>query len=427
MGLADGLELGQRQRGRGKAARTAHLGVEGRVRGQPDVAHALVTLARFGRQGMGRCLGDGAQRVRQPAHDACHLLQLVGDGAAQHLAEAQLGLPWASGRLDINRARLGRHVEHGVCQCDCGLTVHRRVMQLGVDSDKALSLLAAHQALDDVESKQGPRAVEQLHVQRAHQRLQCLAAGVGRQPVQHHVVRHVGFGVHPGRVGQVQGHAPDASPQHGHDRQASPQMLAQMRRKGSAKAIGQRIDIEGAHMHGHLGRLELEEQGVQTGQLLHALNSMRRGSNWPAKLIAGHRTRFATGSSGKRPRRVNGGEHYPAEMRRRFRATGRMGRSRALLCKQAGCTIDRPQPAVRQRLQLAVSGCKRTTAVCLVAANGRSRASRLAPAVPEVDPLRNSLGIVGQPQSGRSSVRLTLELSGSHRRLVLALEEIVNR
>ena len=91
------------------------------------------------------------------------------------------------------------------------------------------------------------------------------------------MVLQIGLGIDPGRVGQVQRHPPQPAPQYRHQRQALGHVAAQMQQKAALEAGRQLVEVERAHMHGHLGGFEVEEGGIQARELLHGVDARPGG------------------------------------------------------------------------------------------------------------------------------------------------------
>ena len=170
------LELRQRQADSGKGPPGGDRLVEKGARRQAQVADplALVLATQQGRirQRLAGGIGQGAQGGRQVLDDARHLRRLIGNGPAQHLAQAQAqGLAALAGP-DLQAAALGRGVQDHLGHGHCGLAVHRRMVELRVQPHPAQAAGAEAQALQQVKAPERPLAVQALGMQVADGRLQ---------------------------------------------------------------------------------------------------------------------------------------------------------------------------------------------------------------------------------------------------------------
>ena len=208
--------------------------------------------------------------------------------AAQHLDHVEPEGPGAPGGADLDVARLGRQVEQHIGQRHRGLAVDRRVVQLGDEAHLLAPCGAARKAFDHVHLPQRPVAVQQDRVQQRdlflHQRTRVGAAGAAAgQPDLDDVFVEVGFRIHPGRVGHVQRHPPQPAAQHRRGGQAGRDVSPQVVHIPPAVAGRQLQQVHGADVHRHLRRFQVEEGGVQAGELSHA-----HGVSRCVLAVAGH-------------------------------------------------------------------------------------------------------------------------------------------
>ncbi len=283
------VQLGQRQADGGKGTRVGHGDVQARARCEAEVADALalalaLALARclapdprhhrghgVAQRSAGRLrrhLRDRADGRRKRLDQGAHLLQLVGQRAAQHRGHAELALALAR-RAQRDLARLGAQVEDGLRQRHRRLAVDRGMVQLGVHRKLPLAVRPRGEAVEDVELPERAAAVEQHRMQRADLRLQLRQTAALGQRDADDVLVEIRLGIDPGRRGQVQRHPGELAAQGGRERQARRHVRAHVVEEVAVVARRQLELVQRADVHRHRSRFEVQETGVEAGQLLH--------------------------------------------------------------------------------------------------------------------------------------------------------------
>ncbi|MBK7473193.1 MAG: hypothetical protein IPI73_23775 [Betaproteobacteria bacterium] len=144
------------------------------------------------------------------------------------------------------------------------------MVDLGVEPDQA----ALH-AFDDRELPQRPVAIEHPFVQPGHGGLELhLRAGPGQQQPLDVVVDVGPIVPDPHRIREVERHERELARKQRRQVHASLDVRADVVEEAAAVAFGLLEQHQAAHVHGHLRRFQVQEQGVERTQVLHAGSSV---------------------------------------------------------------------------------------------------------------------------------------------------------
>ena len=268
--LGDRLGVAERDRARGIAALAGDGGVErrfGRVERRQLADQALQRaerlghLARLGEEGVGHGVHDvgrGFPHLQLLAH---HVAHDVGDALHRIDGGRRAGRRFGCGRFGWRRRHLARHRRHVVQRLvdrHAGAAVDRGVMDLRVEN-----ALAVLEAGDDVELPERTAAIERVGVQAADHLLELrLGAGRGQCRLAQMVVEVEVVGVDP--AGMVEIVERRRQPL-GEDRdgvQPAFEEAAEVPVETALESLGKLKVGQPRHVHGRLGRLEIEERRV---------------------------------------------------------------------------------------------------------------------------------------------------------------------
>jgi hypothetical protein len=199
-----------------------------------------------------------------------HLPRLVGERGAEQLGHAELVAVAAHRTRRFHPARLGCHIENAVGHRHRGLAVDGRVVHFRIEAEAAVG-----EALDHVELPQRPAAVEQAGVQARTQRFHLRhRAGLGQHEVAHVVVEVDVVVVDPHRVGEVERHQRQLAREHRRQVHAAGHVRLHGFIPGAGVARRRVEQRQAAHVHRHLGALEVQEGTVDDAQVFHVAHDV---------------------------------------------------------------------------------------------------------------------------------------------------------
>ena len=198
----------------------------------------------------------------QGLDDVGVLLQLVDQHTAEHLGHADAGFP-GSARLDLDIARHRADVQDRIGQCHCRLPVDCRMVQLRVQGKALLLVGTRGQTFEDMKLPQRTVAVEQHRVPCTDLGFKLGQPAAFAQLDGDDVLAQIRRCIDTHRVADVERHLRQLAAQGRHQRQAHADVLAQVGHETALVAGRQLEQVQCAHMHRHLGRLHVQQAGVQ--------------------------------------------------------------------------------------------------------------------------------------------------------------------